>query len=83
MEEERVRKLADTMVRGFLQNGAPKPNVDISLCQACNRMTDDWYSEWPKETKIIWICKKCRDEKAAKNRIELETILEKMCDEEN
>jgi len=83
MDEEHIRKLADSMVRGFLQNAAPKPTVDISLCQDCNKMTDYWYSEWPKTTKITWICKECREKKAKQNRAELETILEKMCNEES
>ena len=81
MDEEHIKKLADTMIRGYLQNAAPKPSVDISLCCECNKMTDYWYSQWPKGTKIIWICKECRDKKTKENRANLETILEKMCED--
>lgn len=75
--DQRVSKI---IAEGLL---TPKPSVDISLCQECNKMTDNWYSDWPKDKKIIWMCKKCRDEKTKKIRQDLETILEKMCDEES
>lgn len=71
--DEEVRKLFVT----------PRPTVDVSLCEKCGKMTDNWFSGWAKEQKITWMCKKCRDKLSEQSRIVLENILEEMCDEEN
>lgn len=58
-----------------------KPTVDVSLCEMCNKMTDRWYSKWPN-WNIVWLCEKCMEKTVKQNRTHLETILEKMCEEE-
>lgn len=83
MDEEHVRKLATSMMRGYLDKSAPKPTVDVSLCENCGKMTDSWITQWPKKSKITWICKECKNKLVEKNKANLENILEKMCDEES
>ena len=62
------------------KNTPPKPDIDVSLCAICDKMTDNWYTQWPKDREIIWMCRECQDELAKKSREKLEQTLENMCE---
>lgn len=80
MDEKHVRKVAKNMIQSYMEKSNQKPSVDISLCRKCDKMTDNWYVQ---SSVIIWMCKDCRDKISEQNRVNLETILEKMCEDES
>ena len=41
----------------------------------CNKITNKWYTEWPKRSTIIWICKKCKEIRDKDNKNNLEDML--------
>jgi hypothetical protein len=81
MDEEAVKQVVHVLADAWIEKGRPKPNVDVSLCIVCNKMTDLWSTGYPKDKKITWKCKECREKEAKKGTEELERILENMCDE--
>jgi len=76
-----MEKQVQDIIGDLLHRAGPKPEVDISMCEKCGKMTDNWISHWPKSRLIVWRCKECARTQAMKEREDLENILEKMCDE--
>lgn len=68
MDREHIQKLVNA-----IRSDYTKPNVDISMCDMCNKMTDNWFNI---NHHIIWRCRKC----CYNSKQNLEKILEKMCD---
>jgi hypothetical protein len=66
-----------------MSNKPPKPDVEVSLCIKCDKMTDNWYTYWPENSEIIWMCRECQEKLAKKSREKLEQRLENMCKEKD
>jgi hypothetical protein len=80
MQEEQAKKLVHALADQYFTKNAPKPNVDVSMCETCGKMTDVWSTGWPKDKKITWKCKDCREKEAREGQRRLELALEEMCD---
>lgn len=45
----------------------PYPNVEISTCKSCNRLTENWITKWPESKIILWLCKDCEQHESKYN----------------
>lgn len=80
MDKKHTKQIVHSLAESYFKKNASQPNVDVSLCKICNKMTDIWSSGWSKDHKIIWMCKECREAQAKEQQAKLEQLLENMCD---
>lgn len=69
--------LAYSLINYFIEKDRPFPTTEESECEKCGEMTRDWSTGYPKDRKINWKCKPCKEKEAEETEKMLKEAAEK------